>query len=231
MTATRWRPSAAALVAVLFLLWTATVATGATAGVDARMLAGLRLAGQPDRPDFAEWIVRVSRFLTHVGGGATRAPLAILAALVLVPHRRGRDAAALLAAWGGGALLVEALKAVIARPRPEFIWRLEHARAASFPSGHVTGSMILYPLLGLLLGRLIGRRGAHILAGLGVVLALVVGVSRVLLGVHWAADVVGGWLLGGAIALLGGSVPTRGPTVKDPSSAAPHLYSPLIDRR
>lgn len=204
MTVARW---GAAIMAVLFLLWTAVVASGITAGADAHVLAALRDAGRQDRPDFADWIVDASRFLTLIGGGTTRAPLAVVAALVLMLLHRSRAAAALLAAWGGGTLLVEGLKALVARPRPDLVWRLEQARGASFPSGHAAGSMILFPLLGWLLGRLIGRRGAWVPAVLGVGLALVVGVSRVLLGVHWAADVVGGWLLGAAIALLAASAP------------------------
>jgi hypothetical protein len=122
---------------------------------------------------------------------------AIGGALVLFVAQRRRDAALLIGAWGLGLLLLSALKMVFARARPDLVFRLVEVNNHSFPSGHAMGAMILYPLLGLLLVR---NRSIGIWAGLGV--AILIGLTRIILGVHWASDVIGGWLLGGAVVLV-----------------------------
>jgi undecaprenyl-diphosphatase len=85
------------------------------------------------------------------------------------------------------------------RLRPDEHLRLVEVSSKSFPSGHSANSMLVYPLCALLLAPPRWRRAALTMA---VVLAIGVGVSRVLLGVHWPSDVVGGWSFGAISALL-----------------------------
>jgi len=186
----------AIIALVLFALEAAFVASGRTAAFDRAILDHLRVAGRPDILIGPGWLAGIAALLTGFGAGIVRAPLALGGALALFVMKRRREAMALLGAWGLGLVLLDGLKALFARARPDLVFRLVEVSHPSFPSGHATGAMILYPLLGLFLAR-----GRSIGIWAGVAMAILVGLTRVLLGVHWASDVVGGWLLGGAVAL------------------------------
>lgn len=206
-------PAIAAVLLALFLIVGALVVRGGILSGDRAVLAALRVAGQPGTADVPAVLVTAAQALTRLGAGNVRAPLAIVGAIALLAARRVRPAAALLAGWAGEGLLVEGIKAAVARPRPELAWRLARAGETSFPSGHAAGAMLLYPLLGLFLGGLLGRRAGLRGAAVGVAVALLVGTTRVLLGVHWASDVLGGWLLGGAIAVIAAQARRSAPSL------------------
>jgi undecaprenyl-diphosphatase len=200
---------AAGVSALLFLLLGAAIIGGLTAPLDWAVLHALRLPGQPGVAAVPEAGVRLARRLTDAGPVIVRGPLALLAALWLWRKGQGRAGTALMLASVGEELLVQLVKEIVHRPRPPHEWALVVAHSTSFPSGHAAGCMALYPLLGWFLGGLRDRRTARICAGLGVAFALMVGLTRVVLGVHWLADVGAGWLLGGTIALVAASVPPR----------------------
>jgi undecaprenyl-diphosphatase len=103
----------------------------------------------------------------------------------------------------GGVLISQTMKWAYARPRPELVPHGAEVFTASFPSGHSMMSAVVYLTLGALLARTQAARDAkaYILA-VGVVLTVLVGVSRVYLGVHWPTDVLAGWVLGGLWAML-----------------------------
>ncbi len=103
-----------------------------------------------------------------------------------------------LLAFAGAAALVALLKLVLHIERP--MGGVVETDGFSYPSGHATLSLLGYGLAAWLLGVKLAQRRALIACAL--VLALAIGISRVLLGVHTVADVVGGFLLGGAILLL-----------------------------
>jgi undecaprenyl-diphosphatase len=90
--------------------------------------------------------------------------------------------------------LSEVQKYVIARPRPDIETHLVMVKTSSFPSGHATSSMIFYVTLALAL--LPAGRWRRIGVGCAILLALLIGLSRVMLGVHWPSDVIGGWSFG-----------------------------------
>lgn len=101
-----------------------------------------------------------------------------------------------------GSVLVSTFKLGFGRLRPDSVFSDYVASGLSFPSGHASMSAIVFLTLGVLVASKRERwsEGAYILA-VSTVLTLLVGVSRILLGVHWASDVVGGWAFGTAWAM------------------------------
>jgi undecaprenyl-diphosphatase len=102
-----------------------------------------------------------------------------------------------LAALAGGGLLDVALKRVFHRTRPTWDVPLLTARGWSFPSGHAMGSLVAYGMLAYLLVReLHGRRPRLAVIAGATVLVLLIGLSRIYLGVHYFSDVIGGYAAG-----------------------------------
>jgi undecaprenyl-diphosphatase len=114
-----------------------------------------------------------------------------------------RTAAIVLATSASGALASEALKRVFARPRPSIVPHLRDVVSSSFPSGHAMQSAIVYLTLAAMLMRIVDRRLTKIyVLTVAALLTLLVGISRVYLGVHYPTDVIGGWIIGFAWASL-----------------------------
>jgi undecaprenyl-diphosphatase len=103
----------------------------------------------------------------------------------------------------GGLLLSLLLKGHFSRPRPDVVPRLAEVYTSSFPSGHSMLSAVIYLTLGALLSRLVERKGLKVyILSVAMLLALLVGVSRVYLGVHYPTDVLAGWSIGLSWAIL-----------------------------
>ena len=113
---------------------------------------------------------------------------------------RQRLAGALLLIILAGRALAEAQKYSIARVRPDLEPHLVVVKTSSFPSGHATSSMIFYLTLALALTA--GTRWQRVAAAGAILLSLLIGISRVMLGVHWPSDVIGGWAFGMLWVLL-----------------------------
>ena len=109
----------------------------------------------------------------------------------------------MLASSVSGEILNELLKLFFERPRPSVVPHLRTVMTASFPSGHAMESAIIYLTLGALLMRVVEGRITKIYCmAMAMLLTLLVGVSRVFLGVHYPSDVLGGWMLGFVWAVL-----------------------------
>jgi undecaprenyl-diphosphatase len=99
-----------------------------------------------------------------------------------------------------GRLLSEAQKYWVARGRPDLEPHLVLVKTSSFPSGHATSSMIFYLALALVLTK--GTRWHGFAVAGAILLSMLIGASRVMLGVHWPSDVIGGWAFGMLWVLL-----------------------------
>lgn len=178
------------------------MAEGATSQVDTAILDALR-AGDPGTPIGPAWLTTAAADFTALGSITVLAFLVTGVAVLFAAIGRLRQAVILLAASVGALLWSEALKAVFDRPRPEAAYHAVEVVNASFPSGHALLSASVYLSLGVLCARFAARRRVRALAlGAALLTTLLVGASRVFLGVHWASDVAAGWSLGGAWALI-----------------------------
>lgn len=128
---------------------------------------------------------------TDLGGAAVMIPLALAGAVLLLIRRRPAAALWLFLTIASGRLIVEALKYLCDRARPPVSDQFVTVSTAAFPSSHSAGTILT--LTALLIAFGIGGRAAWALAGL---FALAIGVSRIMLGVHWPSDVLGGWGFG-----------------------------------
>ena len=173
----------------------------------------------------ALWLTEIMRSVTHLGDGWTLALLSIAACCALWYSGDRRATLFLLCISAGVGLVDNGLKLAFARERPDVALRLVRASGFAFPSGHAMASAAIYAALAhVARGRSRSwRRWA--MPTLAVALVAVVGWSRVYLNVHYASDVLGGWLLGlswyvllGQL-ILGGSAAQPGPRLSssDPS--------------
>jgi undecaprenyl-diphosphatase len=141
-----------------------------------------------------------ARFATHLGAASVLVAAAVATSLALhfIGRRPPRIVAIPVLALLGTTIISQAVKHAVGRVRPPVALRLTRATGYAFPSGHAIESMAVWGAVGILLSTLLDRRARVAVRISGVALALAVGLSRVYLGVHWATDVVAGWLLGAA---------------------------------
>lgn len=134
---------------------------------------------------------------TTIGGLAGETVIVALVAVMLLIRKERASAIFVMVTAATGALLNTALKMIFARSRPDVASALAVARWYSYPSGHAMASFITFGALAYLALRQPWPWRARS-AGLAIALTMVVlvGVSRVYLGVHWASDIAGGWSAG-----------------------------------
>ena len=179
------------------------VVEGQTHAFDRAVLLALRRPGDPDQPLGPRWLQEAMRDFSALGGLGVVSLLSLAAIGFLLLQRKGRAALLVLVAVAGGTLLTFLLKAGFDRPRPDLVPHGAYTLSSSFPSGHAMISAVTYLTLGALLARLqSGVRLRAYLLLLSVLLTLLVGISRVYLGVHWPTDVLAGWAAGASWALL-----------------------------
>jgi undecaprenyl-diphosphatase len=193
----------AALLILLFALLASEVAEGETRVFDERILLLFRTPGDLSRAIGPPWLKEAMRDITALGG--TSVLTIIVAGTVGFLGVSGLRHAAIMVLVSvlSGVLLSNSLKAGFSRIRPDLIPHDSAIYTASFPSGHTTLSAVVYLTLGALLCRTQSRLSLKVyILSVAAFLTLIVGVSRVYLGVHWPTDVIAGWMLGSTWALL-----------------------------
>jgi membrane-associated phospholipid phosphatase len=147
-------------------------------------------------------LTAVARVLDVLGGTLSLWLLAVAAAAALAARGRRVEAGLVIGSTLVAGALTGGLKLLYARPRPPVADRLIAVGGFSLPSGHTLGTTVVLGVLAVIAWSLRWRAlriAAVAAAAVGIVAT---GVSRVYLGVHWASDVLGGWLLGGACVAL-----------------------------
>jgi undecaprenyl-diphosphatase len=177
------------------------VLEGDTLGFDQQILLALREPGNPAEPLGPAWVKEMLRDFTALGGVGVLGLLTLVSVGYLWLQGLHRIAGFVLFAIGGGLLLSLALKSGFDRPRPELVSHGAMVYTSSFPSGHSMLSAVVYLTGGALLAVVHRARRVRIfLISCAVLTSLLVGVSRVYLGVHWPSDVLAGWAAGAAWA-------------------------------
>jgi len=186
-----------------FTILASEVSEGETHAFDEALLLALRTSGNTSDPIGPRWVEAVFRDVTSLGGPTVITLITGLTVGYLLLARRYGTAFLVLAAIGSGALVSFVLKDTMDRPRPDLVSHLVDVQTASFPSGHATLSAVVYLTIGALLAREQPSRGLRFYVMVVAILATVlIGCSRVYLGVHWPTDVLAGWAIGSAWAML-----------------------------
>jgi undecaprenyl-diphosphatase len=149
-----------------------------------------------------DWLILLMQGISWIGGGIQRYVIVTILTIALWRW------------WGWGAALAmglttlvsaftsEILKAFFARVRPDFVAHLDSVTSAAYPSGHANNAAVVYILFIMLVPQ--ARHPGWQLAAVAMI--IVTGLSRIMLGVHWPTDVIGGWMLGTSFALIAAAV-------------------------
>jgi undecaprenyl-diphosphatase len=191
-----------ALLCLGFARLAGEAAGGETRAFDSAVMLAMRSADDPADPIGPPWFEHAIRDITSLGSNV----VVVLMALAVIGFLAlsGTPGAAILVSvsTGGGMLLTSVLKDLFERGRPDIVPHAVEVFSTSFPSGHATLAAVTYLTLGALLARVQARTGLKVYSlGVAVLLTLLVGVSRVYLGVHWPTDVMAGWCVGASWAI------------------------------
>ncbi|WP_373474146.1 phosphatase PAP2 family protein [Sphingorhabdus lacus] len=149
-----------------------------------------------------EWLILFMQGVSWIGGGVQRYVIVTILTLALWRW------------WGWGAALAmglttlvsaftsDVMKAFFGRVRPDLVPQLDIIHSPAFPSGHSNNAAVVYILFIMLV-----PQARHPLWQVAAAIMIVLtGVSRIMLGVHWPTDVLGGWMLGASFAMAAAAV-------------------------
>lgn len=186
-----------------FLELAGEVLEGETLAFDKRLLLALRNPADLSDPLGPGWLEEMGRDFTALGGTGVLVLLGASVIGYLLLRGRHRTALFTAAALTSGWLLSSLLKLGFDRPRPDLVPHGSIVYTTSFPSGHSMMAAVTYLTLAIMLARVHPhyRLKAYLLL-IAILLTVLVGISRVYLGVHWPSDVLAGWTAGAAWASL-----------------------------
>ena len=187
----------ACVLLFVFVQLAGEVTEGETQAFDIKIIRALRDPADPSSPVGPAWMENALLDLTAIGGSTVLGLVVLSVVGFLLLQTRYRTALVVMTTAISGEVLNTAMKAAFNRPRPSIVPHLRVVFSTSFPSGHAMESAIVYLTLGAILMRAAESRltKAYIM-GIATLLTMLVGVSRVYLGVHYPTDVIGGWIIG-----------------------------------
>lgn len=149
-----------------------------------------------------DWLILLMQGISWIGGGIQR--YIVVTVLTVVLWRW----------WGWGAALAmglttlvsaftsDVMKMFFARVRPDLVPQLDIISSPAFPSGHANNAAVVY----ILFIMLVPQARHPLWQAAAAAMILLTGLSRIMLGVHWPTDVIGGWMLGTSFALMAAAV-------------------------
>ena len=192
---------AIALFVLLFAAVASEMLEGDTLAWDSALLLWLREPTDLANPVGPAWLEKWLQDITALGGISVLTIVTVLVVGYLLISGRTALSVFVLASAIGGSMAGSLLKLAFARDRPDVVPHLVQVQTLSFPSGHALNSAVIYLTLGALLARTEQRPAIKIyIVGSALLLSIVIGISRVYLGVHYPSDVVAGWCAGAAWA-------------------------------
>jgi undecaprenyl-diphosphatase len=196
---TSWWLGTASLAFGLFIKITSELLEREASGVDRTILVGFAKARTP-------WFTVMAVDLTALGSVTLVVLVSTIALCVLLLLKDRMGALQLVAASVGAGILTTTIKNYIDRPRPprpEVVTQLIQVSGLSYPSGHSLAAASLYLTVAILVCRHLQKTGHQIaILAMTIGIILLVGISRIYLGVHYPSDVASGISLGAAWALL-----------------------------
>jgi undecaprenyl-diphosphatase len=180
-----------------FVALAGEVTEGETSAFDRAVILSLRNPADLADPIGPPWVEELGRDITALGGVGVLTIVTVAVSVFLWLQGNRRTVALLLVSIGGGRIVSSLLKLAFDRPRPDLVPYGSIVHSTSFPSTHSMMATIAYLTLAILLARVQTSRAVKLyLISLAAFLAVIVGVSRVYLGVHWPTDVIAGWTVG-----------------------------------
>lgn len=178
-----------------------------TRGMESRVVLAFRNPADLGDPLGPIWVEELARDVTGLGGIGVLTFLVLATAGFLWLRKQRWLSSYLLLSVGTGVVLSQLLKSWFDRPRPDLVPHGAATYTASFPSGHSLMAAIVYLTLAVSLARTFNcKRTKVYVMCLATFLVVSVGISRVYLGVHWPTDVLAGWVVGTAWALICGLI-------------------------
>lgn len=179
------------------------VMKGDTRRFDTKILLVMRNPADTKDPWGPEWLEEAGRDFTALGGMGILVFLTVATVGGYLLQGRHETATLILVAVLGGLVIALLLKQSFDRPRPDLVPHGSYAYTKSFPSGHSMLSAITYLTLGSMIVRTRDHKATKVyIMSVSMLVTLLVGVSRVYLGVHWPTDVLAGWTAGASWALI-----------------------------
>lgn len=195
-------------LAVVVLVWcfgvlASAVFEGDTRQFDEWVLGALRKPDNPSVPIGPLWLRLGAEDITSLGSPTVLGLTVLAVTGYMVLRGVYRAGAFIFVASAGGWVLNWTLKQIFERARPDIVPHLRDVMSSSFPSGHALTSAAVYLTLGALTMRTAkGRLGKYYCIAMAMLVTVLVGLSRLFLGVHYPTDVLAGWLIGMSWALL-----------------------------
>lgn len=191
------------VLALGFLAIGEAISAGETERIDRWLLLALR--DSPADPIGPPAIEAAVMHLSALGSGAVTTLIVLIATLFCALAGRWRYALLMIACAAGTAIGMTLLKDLYSRTRPTIVTAIDPPGGLSFPSGHSMIAAALYLTLGVLIARALPTRRLRVFAvATGAFLTMIIGISRIYLGVHYPTDVLAGWTAGAAWALVCG---------------------------
>ncbi|QDV86342.1 phosphatase PAP2 family protein [Planctomycetes bacterium TBK1r] len=180
-----------------FIELTDEVLEGSTDSIDRWVVLSLRDSADVSDPVGPTWMEEAGRDLTALGGISVMLIAVVSAAGFLAINRAYRTMVVLVVSTLSGMGVSLWMKSLFARPRPDFVPHLSHVYTSSFPSGHSMMAALVYLTLAALIAPVLRHFWLRFYTlAVAVMLTVLVGISRVYMGVHYPTDVLAGWAAG-----------------------------------